>query len=122
RLRANCREPAVAPDSGRVAFAVEEDAWHLYRVDLYGRNLQRLTCAPSDDRHPSWSPDGTRLVFETSRWGPEELAVMDADGGNLRRLTFDGTVNRYPVWSPDGRRIAFVSYRLGSADLNVMPA
>ncbi len=91
-------------------------------MNLDGGDLQRLTCTPSDDRHPSWSPDGSQIVFETNRWGPPELAIMRVDGSDLRRLTHDQTVNRFPVWSPDGSRIAFVSWRQGSSDLYTVPA
>ena len=52
---------------------------------------------------PSWSPDGTRLVFTDGH----DLWVVNADGTGLRRLTSDGveTTSR-PDWSPDGTTIA----------------
>ena len=55
----------------------------------------------SDGTHPSWSPDGSRLVFETNFTGLVE--TVNADGTGLRTLGpgFDA------VWSPAGNRIAF---------------
>jgi len=36
---------------------------------------------------PVWSPDGSRIVFTSSRDGNSEIYVMDADGQNLTNLT-----------------------------------
>lgn len=53
---------------------------------------------------PSWSPDGTRLLF--SKWQSGETYVVDADGSNRRKLLDSSTD---PVWSPDGRQFAYVA-------------
>jgi Tol biopolymer transport system component len=58
---------------------------------------------------PSWSPDGTKIVFQgTPSARGSDLYVVNSDGtGGLTRLTdtpeFEGT----PAWSPDGSKIAF---------------
>lgn len=54
----------------------------------------------------SLSPDGTQIVFDTDRSGPQELYAVSVDGGEPRRLTSGGN-DFQPAWSPDGRRIAF---------------
>ena len=60
------------------------------------------------DVDPSWSPDGSKIVFASSRDGNFELYVMDPDGSNQERLTNTPMVSESePRWSPDGRKIAF---------------
>jgi dipeptidyl aminopeptidase/acylaminoacyl peptidase len=60
---------------------------------------------------PSWSPDGTRLMFVRGSAIPNcrqfGIFVVDADGSDFRQLTPDDMVAYGPRWSPDGTRIAF---------------
>jgi Tol biopolymer transport system component len=49
----------------------------------------------------SWSPDGTRLLFELQNW----VHVLRLDDGVTTRLPARGYT---PKWSPDGRSIAFI--------------
>ncbi|MEM7125488.1 MAG: hypothetical protein AAF702_04125, partial [Chloroflexota bacterium] len=50
------------------------------------------------DRHPSWSPDGTQIVFFSTRGGNAQLWIMDADGRNQRQLTNLRNEAWNPVW------------------------
>jgi WD40 repeat protein len=76
-----------------------------------GSGRIQLTTDPASDRNPSWSPDGTRIVFQSNRDGNSELYVMNADGSNQVQITNDPETDRDPSWSPDGKRIAFASSR-----------
>ena len=49
-------------------------------------------------RDPSWSPDGKRIAFVSTREGNREIYVMDADGKNPRRLTNNPRNDIDPVW------------------------
>jgi TolB protein len=70
--------------------------------------------------YPHWSPDGTRLVYQSNRTGNSEIYIMNADGTGAVRLTDHPAVDENPAWSPDGTRIAFRSYRDGNAEIYSM--
>lgn len=82
---------------------------------LLGASAIQLTAAqpqPSyDDMFPAWSPDGTHIVFTSTRDGDPEIYVMMADGTQPRRLTTTPGRDAHPFWSPDGKRIVFQSPR-----------
>jgi Tol biopolymer transport system component len=78
-----------------------------------GREPRQLTSMPGVEDRGFWSPDGTRIVFQSGG----DLWLVDADGGEPERLThFPGSEGN-PAWSPDGRLIAFASDRGGNPDL-----
>lgn len=58
------------------------------------------------DSYPSWSPDGTKIVFESNRAGNHDIWIMDADGSDPVRLTDHAAMDETPVFSPDGELIA----------------
>ena len=96
------------------------DIWKI-RADGSGPPV-RLTNAIGDDRAATYSPDGTKLAFDTTRDGNNEVYVMDSDGSNPRRLTYDPGWDWGQAWSPDGRWIAFNSNWAGDAEIYVMAA
>ncbi|MFN8471825.1 MAG: hypothetical protein U0822_06495 [Anaerolineae bacterium] len=78
----------------------------------------------SSSRMPSYSPDGTMIVFASNRRGDnaarggrDQIWVMTADGYNLRQLTFALGTNTWPRWSPQGNRIAYASNRTGNWEI-----
>ena len=52
-----------------------------------GSNQTRLTNNAANDVHPSFSGDGSKIVFDSDRDGNYEIYVMNADGSNQTRLT-----------------------------------
>ena len=81
-------------------------------VGANGGYPQRLTVSPGIDTDGSFSPDGSKIVFESDRSGTHQLYVMNADGSEQRRITFSTAVYSAPEWSPDGKLIAF-TWRMG---------
>lgn len=91
-------------------------------VALIAWAYRDTTPAMPRDGSPSWSPDGSRVVFYSERDGNSEIYAMDADGGNQRRLTSTQSDEGYPSWSPDGHTIAFDTDRDGNFEIYVMNA
>jgi hypothetical protein len=60
---------------------------------------------------PSWSPDGTAIVFSALKNGLSDLFVYSLASRTIRQLTHDSFADLHPAWSPDGRRIAFATDR-----------
>jgi len=87
-----------------------------------GSNQTRLTDNPAADWGPSWSPDGSRIVFVSNRDENVEIYTMNADGSDQIRLTVEPAEDIYPSWSPDGQKIAFGSDRDFDNEVYVMDA
>jgi Tol biopolymer transport system component len=83
----------------------------LYVMNADGTKKTRLTFDEAFDGSPTWSPDGTRLAFQSDRDGDHEIYVINVDGTGLTQLTHNDRVDALPAWSPDGRQIAFSSNR-----------
>jgi TolB protein len=81
----------------------------IYVIDADGRSKPtRLTNNTEEERAPSWSPDGKRIVFCCRRGGPDlEICVMNADGTGQVQLTENAIGDLTPSWSPDGKKIVF---------------
>jgi len=89
-------------------------------MDLRSRNTTRLTSGNSIDTAPSFSPDGSQVVFESDRGGRQQLYVMAAGGGAANRISFGTGRYSTPVWSPRGDYIAFTKQSGGQFLIGVM--
>jgi TolB protein len=83
-----------------------------------------VTTYPGDDVDPSWSPDGTRIVYAKDVTGRRALQIVlrEMATGVERQLTESSGSNFHPAWSPDGGSIVFTSTRERTGDIYVMRA
>ena len=107
--------PAISPDRRKIAFAAgdsDRPARNIYLANIDGSDVQKLTNAPYDSYHPTWSPDGQKLVYSAERPADTKGArleygiwVIDLKQGTHQQLTSDWGYD--PVWSPQGNHIAY---------------
>jgi TolB protein len=110
-------DPDWSPDGQTIAFTshlVTDDPINSVTAEIYVMNADgsgtpvALTSNTEEERAPSWSKDGTRIVFMCRRGGADfEICVMDAAGTNQVQLTNNATLDATPTFSPDGQRILF---------------
>jgi Tol biopolymer transport system component len=117
-------DPAVASQGNRLAYVRGRKTIDIWRVDLRAakpeNSATKLIFSTHVQRVPQYSPDGTKIVFESNRSGTHEIWLADADGNNPVQLTsFNGPQTGGPTWCSDGRRIAFDSRASGASGIYV---
>jgi Tol biopolymer transport system component len=119
-LEAQGKEPHDAqwsPDGTRIAvnilntMARPRNASAIYLLDADGSNVRRITPFRLNAGNPDWSPNGRRIVFNSSYEGQAavEIYTVRPNGRGLKRVRNNpkNSFSFEPVWSPDGKRIAF---------------
>ncbi|MEW5958184.1 MAG: hypothetical protein AB1801_10700 [Chloroflexota bacterium] len=113
--RGDAWDPVWSPVTDRIALVSNDSGDdEIWIINRDGSNPVRLTSAneaynaqhigkddfiPEVNGHPSWSPDGTQIVFWSNRTGARQIWVMQADGSNQRLLMPpSGYADWDPVW------------------------
>ncbi|HEX2918407.1 MAG TPA: hypothetical protein VHN81_07785 [Edaphobacter sp.] len=106
--------PLWSPRGDLIAFVrnIAGD-FEVMTVHPDGKNVTQLTHTHGNEAHLAWSPDGTRLLFTSSRTGFKDEAlytgapqpygkifVMDYDGTHVEQLTDDQWEEGAPAWQP----------------------
>jgi len=110
--RKRLAEEAADPSKRRRRYEwVFDEHMDIFEADPDGSHLRRLTDAPGYDAEGSYSPDGKRIVFCSTRGGDPDLYIMNADGSGVRQLVKSPGYDGGPFFSPDGKRVIFRSDR-----------
>lgn len=107
-------DPVWSPTQEQIAFVSDasgdEEIWTANRD---GSGLRRLTetneaynaresgkdtFIPEVNGRPSWSTDGSKIVFWSNRTGRPQIWVMDADGSNDYSLSTGNYDDWNPIW------------------------
>jgi Tol biopolymer transport system component len=112
-------DAALSPDGGRIAFTkvTTSSTEQLFVIDSDGRHLKLLTQmrphSGGTDVGPSWAPDGSSIVFQSSRDEIPGVRSWSLYSVSVRTRHVDavmaGTNNDLePDWSPDGAKFVFI--------------
>ncbi len=113
--------PQLSPDGKRIALVVEAETYDIWVLDTERDSLTRLSFG-KDDGAPLWSPDGKRIVFNSSQAGAYNMYVRQSDGGGSEeRLTSDQDASYPASFTPDQKMLLFGKVRGGLAELWIYP-
>ncbi len=105
--------PAIAPDSGRIAFtADDEGTTRLYVMDSDGANSRVLADSLALRGSPVWWPDGESVVSAALRDGEPRLTRIFLNGAPPVELVSEYSVD--PVWSPGGEFLVYSGADVGT--------
>jgi TolB protein len=115
--------PAFAPDGRSMIATLSKDGSpDLYRLDMQGKILERLTEGSGINVSTSFSPDGRSIAFVSDRSGKPQVYVMDLASRKTRLLSLQGQENVEPSWSPKGDQIVYTSLTSGRYHIFAIPA
>lgn len=114
--------PAFSPDGSQIAFQSDplndlssnvrnalppSVIWTVPAIGGEPKQLTKKGEPAGGHGHPSWSPDGKRLVFDVSDWASARLACLDVESSAVTQLPIaDGPVSD-PIFSADGNFVYF---------------
>ena len=101
--------PRVSPDGRHVAVrrTVQSNS-DIWLMD--GIRTSRFTFDPAQDGNPVWAPDGSRIVFDSSRKGVRNLYVKPSSGESGEELLLESSQDKLAQdWSRDGRFLLYQS-------------
>lgn len=120
-------EPKVNPKTGNdiVFVSGRSGPQQIYRMNVDGADVERLTPGNGEASNPSWHPNGQLIAFAWTQGyatGAFNIFTMDTVSRNYDQLTHGEGKNENPSWSPDGTHIVFASTRNGRSQIFTMTA
>jgi Tol biopolymer transport system component/DNA-binding winged helix-turn-helix (wHTH) protein len=114
-------EPSIR--GNRLVYARQE-----LNLNIWSRKLDSLLSTGPPGRFisstrmetgPQFSPDGSKIAFESTRSGAYEIWICRSDGSDLIQLTHYDSMSGTPRWSPDGQQIVFDSRVSGNGNTDI---
>ncbi len=105
----SCPEMAP-PEGGGYTWPIFED-YDIFVADLKGNIINQLTTNKGYDAEATLSPDGSKIVFTSTRSGDLELWTMNIDGSDKKQITFGLGYDGGAFFSPDGTKLIFRASR-----------
>jgi dipeptidyl aminopeptidase/acylaminoacyl peptidase len=97
--------PVFSPAGDNVAYLRDG---HLWTVPVIGGKERKMFEIRGNVSAPQWSPDGSQLVFASTRGDHGFITIYEPRSNRFRFLSPSIDRDVAPRWSPDGKRIAFI--------------
>jgi Tol biopolymer transport system component len=117
---------SLAPDGKRATVSLPDSARatrDIWIVDLTRRVRTRFTFDPAEEFASVWSPDSSKIVFNSKRKGHLDLYIKASDGSGEEELLLADDFEKVPTsWSWDGKYVAYHALRPETGnDIFVIP-
>lgn len=98
--------PVLSPDNKQVIFIKNHQVW-VVPIDG-SKPARNLFYAKGKIGSVQWSPDGSQLLFVSSRGDHSFIGVYTNGQSTLRWIAPAFARDQSPQWSPDGKKIVFI--------------
>ncbi len=110
--------PQLSPNGKQFAYELAESDWkknkqikHIWRADITGESVLKLTNSEDGETGARWSPDGSKVAFLSKRTPNTEnqIFLISNSGGEAWQITHHKTAPQNIQWSPDGQSLYFIA-------------
>ena len=119
------RNISLSPDAKRVAVEVTDALTHtqdVWLLDVGTGVASRFTFDPANEIFPTWSPDGSWIMFGSDRSGVINLYQKRSNGAGGDELLVRSSVQMSPItWTPDGSAVLYNTFADGPIQIGVLP-
>jgi serine/threonine protein kinase/Tol biopolymer transport system component len=122
------QHPWLSPDETRIAVEKTDITTGRHTIWILEPSrgvTSRLISDGAGAHMPVWSPDGSRILFSSNRFGGVDLFSIRADGTGGDELlvrSSEKALLRFTDWSLDGHMLLYQTRRRGQEDLWSLPA
>jgi Tol biopolymer transport system component len=109
----------LSPDAGWIGCSTAGTPEDIALLRADGGELRQVTADAPKDRNIAWSPDGSRLLFTSTRSGGQwSIWSIRSDGSDLQQVCDRWDGNSIPIWAPDGIRVTLDIRGRGLAEID----